>query len=306
MRTASPVDSNQQSPILVALVLYQKETSSGISLSLGSFLRGLEESGLSSKFRLFVYDNSPLPSPLPESIPIPLTSVHDPANGGLVRAYSAALQQAEKEGHEWLLLLDQDTVLDAAYLEAVQLGLQEVAANPRCAALVPKLQSGNKIISPARVLRGGRVLSVEQQFTGIPPWELVALNSGTVLRVSAVRALGGFNPIFWLDYLDHWLFNRLFYSGYSVYVLDAALSHALSVRSMASMPVGRYRNILAAEAAFYKCCKSQSENWIYRFRLLARALKNLLLPDRRKFFLPTLGCLAGQIVRSSSRNSPPK
>ena len=50
-------------------------------------------------------------SVLPDGFPVPFSCIHDPANGGLFRAYATALQSAEKEGNEWLLLLDKDTAL---------------------------------------------------------------------------------------------------------------------------------------------------------------------------------------------------
>jgi GT2 family glycosyltransferase len=276
-------------PILVVLVLYQIEASR--SLTLVSFFQALNASGLASQFRLLIYDNSPSQSAVPDTPPIPFSCIHDPANGGLVAAYNAALNMAEKEGNEWLLLLDQDTVIDPDYLTTLWRSLRELAGNRRCAALAPKLVAENKIISPARVLWGGRLSPVDKTLGGIAPWEIVALNSGTLLRISAVREMGGFNPEFWLDYLDHWLFNRLHRAGYLVHVLDAELPHELSVRSMGSMPVARYKNILLAESQFYRCCKSPIENLIYDFRLLMRAIKMFVLPGRRRLFSPTLATL---------------
>lgn len=290
---ASESITGAQPPILVVLVLYQKEEFS--SLSLTSFSRALDASGLKSQFRLLIYDNSPFKLVLPDSFPIPFYYIHDPANGGLIRAYTTALQLAEKGGNDWLLLLDQDTVLDVNYLKTLWFSLQEAANNLRCAVLVPKLLSKNKIISPARVLWGGRLLPVKKTFVGFLPWECMAFNSGALLRISAVRKVGGFKPIFWLDYLDHWLFNRLHREDYLVYVLNAALAHDLSVKSMKNMSIARYKNILVAEGEFYKSCKSQAENIAYHFNLLIRILKMVAIPIRHKFLMPTLDHLARHI-----------
>ena len=276
-------------PILAVLVLYQVEACSGLTLT--SLLRALDESGLVDQFKLLIYDNSPSQSTLPDGIPVPFTYIHDPANGGLFQAYTAALQKAEREGNEWLLLLDQDTVLDAGYLKTLWHSLPEAAGNLRCAVLAPKLLSKNKIISPARVLWGGCLLPVDKTLSGISPWEIMALNSGTLLRISAVREIGGFNPVFWLDYLDHWLFNRLHRAGYSMYVLDAALPHELSVRSLGGISIARYKNILLAEGDFYQCCKSQAENRAYLLRLVLRSVKMLVKPGGRKLFPLTLNQL---------------
>jgi len=276
--------------VLAVLVLYQVDASG--SPALMSFVQALGETGLASQFRLLIYDNSPSRSFVPDVMPLPSSYIHDPANSGLTGAYNTALRLAEKEGHEWLMLLDQDTVINASYLKELLLRLVEVASNRDCVALAPRLLTENETISPARVLRWGRLLPIVNTMSGITPWEIVALNSGALLRVSAVRALGGFNPEFWLDYLDHWIFNRLHHAGYLVYVMDAELQHKLSVRSMADMPIARYKNILLAEGRFYRCCKPPLENLIYSLRLLARALKMLVLPGRRRFFMPVLAHLA--------------
>ncbi len=284
--------AGERPTVLAVLVLYQMEASRSPALT--SFVQALKETALARHFKLLIYDNSTSRSSLPDAKPLPLSYIHDPANGGLTGAYNTALGLAEKEGHEWLLLLDQDTVVNASYLKELWRRLLKLARNRHCAALAPRLLAENEIISPARVLWGGRLLPVDNTLSGIAPWEIVALNSGVLLRVSALRALGGFNSEFWLDYLDHWLFNRLHRAGYVAYVLDAELRHSLSVRNMAEMPLDRYKNILLAEGRFYRCCKSPLENLIYCLRLLVRGFKMLVLPGRRRLLLPVLVHLARQ------------
>lgn len=290
--------------ILAVVVLYQMEASR--SPTMVSFCRALDESGLANQFRLLIYDNSPSRQAAPDSLPVAIQYLHDPANGGVAAAYNAALQMAEKDGVEWLLLLDQDTEISADYLKTLWRSLLETAAERRFAAWVPKLLSKNKIISPARVLWGGRLPPVDKTLCGIAPWEVVVLNSGALLRVSALRAIGGFNLDFWLDFLDHWLFSQLQRAGYRVYVLDTTLPHDLSLTDMGSVPVDRYRNILSAEGQFYQCCKSPTENLLYGFRLLARAAKRLVTPSSRHLFLPTLAHLARLLRQNHSAASAEK
>lgn len=287
---------NAGATVLAVLVLYQVEAPR--SRTFVSLCRALAQSDLWSRFTLLIYDNSPLP----QDVPAPCSYIHDPGNGGLLAAYQAALRLAEKQGDEWLLLLDQDTELTGAYLQALFHGLREAEMNPRCAALAPKLVCKNAIISPARILWGGRLSPVGKDMSGIAPWEAMALNSGTLLRVSALRALGGFDPRFWLDYLDHWLFHRLYRAGYSLFVLDAVVPHELSVRSMRDMPVARYKNVLAAEGEFYGVCKTPGENGFYCIRLMLRAAR-MLLHGRAELCALTLRHL-GAHVRHIQKPSP--
>ena len=215
-------DTDARPPILVVLVLFQKEAFH--SLALTSLLQSLDESGLAGYFQLLIYDNSPrLQSIIADNIPIPFHFIQDSENGGLFRAYTTALKIAEQEKNEWLLMLDQDTSLNADFIQKLCFQLPKAAHNKRCAALVPKLLAKNQIISPARVLWGGGLLPLKKRSVGFPPFEITALNSGSLLRVSAIKAVGGFNSTFWLDYSDHWFFNRLYRMHFSVYVLDSAL-----------------------------------------------------------------------------------
>jgi GT2 family glycosyltransferase len=279
--------------VLAVLVIYRREPAT--SPTLVSLCRAFAERDLARRFALLIYDNSPSAAALPDAIPVPFRHIHDPANGGLFAAYTAALALAEEQGREWLLLLDQDTSLTSAYLRTLLLALRDARSDPRCAALAPKLLSGNRIVSPARILWGGRLSPVDEALTGMAPWEAMALNSATLLRVSAIRQVGGFHPGFWLDYLDYWLFNRLYRAGYSLYVLDATLHHELSVTSITDMPIARYDNVLLAEGEFYRSCKSKAENALYPLRLALRAARMLMKRDGRRFFFLTLRHLAAHL-----------
>jgi GT2 family glycosyltransferase len=290
-RVLSPTDQkiDAQPTLLAVLVLYEMRASD--SPTLVSLCKSLAESDVARQFRLLIYDNSASPSPLP-AIPVPFSYIHDPTNGGLVTAYNTALGLAQEGRNEWLLLLDQDTVLTSDYLNTLFRTLCRVRMDARCAALVPKLVCGNKVVSPVRVLWGGRLAPVDQGRFGTVLGEPMALNSATLLRVSAILEIGGFDHRFWLDYLDHWVFNRLHRARYTLYVIDAVLHHELSVRSTSDISLARYRNVLLAEGKFYRSCKSRTENALYQMRLLLRSGKVLAKPNGFRRFLLTLGHMA--------------
>ena len=279
--------------VLVVVVLYQVEA--GKCVTLNTFCQALKAFETANPFKLFIYDNSPAPSGLSINIPIPYVYIHDEFNSGLAQAYNAALQIAETENFEWLLLLDQDTVITNEYLQRLCMDLKDYVGDADCAAFVPRLTSKHKMLSPSRVLSWGRLPAVDSSFTGIAPFEITAYNSGTVLRVSAMRMIGGFNPVFWLDFLDHWIFNRLQFYGYKIYVLNATLMHDLSLNNMSNVSISRYENVLAAEGQFYLLYKSKIENIAYCFRLIIRALKRLAQGNEHKLFMPTLKHLFYQV-----------
>lgn len=295
--TVRGVTAGARPSILAVVVLYQMTACR--SPTLLSFCRALDESGLASQFSLLIYDNSPSRQAVPGSFPVAIQYLHDPANGGVAAAYNAALQMAEKNGVEWLLLLDQDTEISADYLKTLWRRLLETAAERRFAAWVPKILSRNEIVSPARVLWAGGTTPLDKALCGEALGEIAAINSGALLRVSALHEIGGFNRDLRLDFLDIWVFNRLHRAGYRVYVLESVLQHELSFSHMASVPLNRYKNFLYAEALFYQCCKSPLQNLFYCcFRLPMRLVKTLVVPSRRRLFLSVLTHLTRHIRQS--------
>jgi len=67
-----------------------------------------------------------------------------------------------------------------------------------------------------------------------------------------LREIGGFNVLFWLDYLDHWLFREVRNLGKRIDVAgDIQVENELSLLNRsAQLSSERFENILAAESAF--------------------------------------------------------
>jgi GT2 family glycosyltransferase len=80
---------------------------------------------------------------------------------------------------------------------------------------------------------------------------MFALNSGALLRVSAIREIGGFPPQFWLHHLDLCLHHLLHRAGKRIYVAgDIQADHSLSLSDYRSLSPQTYRWFLQAESAF--------------------------------------------------------
>jgi GT2 family glycosyltransferase len=280
--------------LLLVLVLYKVRPLACPTLI--TLCHSLRETNVAARVKLLIYDNSPTPNGPPEGIPIEHWYLQDAQNSGLAAAYNAALKVALKDRIDWLLLLDQDTEITPQYLLRLDKLLPTIAADFRVAAIVPKLRCGGSIVSPAQVLWGGFLAPINANFSGVVPFEATALNSGTVLRVSAIQHIGGFDSQFWLDYLDHWMFNQLHRAGFRVYVMDILVQHELSVANFASMSDARYKNILSAEGLFYQTCKSRAEQKLYLLRVMGRAAKMLLQARGWRLFRATVNHIAGLLM----------
>jgi GT2 family glycosyltransferase len=235
-----------------------------------------------SSLRVLIQDNSPAGQPA-EACPLPASDfVHCPENPGLADAYNRALSHAFRNRARWLMLLDQDTDLSAAYLRQV---VEAVSSGPRenICAFAPKLYDGNRLLSPYRVSRRSMKI-VPAGFVGRSDEMLWPFSSGSVISVDALHTIGGFAPDYPLDYLDNITFSRLYRAGFVTCVLDARLQHSLSYLDMEhKMSLSRYRTILAAH---WKVCR---ENGIgispirYRIRLILRGLKQALLFKNKRY-----------------------
>jgi len=102
-----------------------------------------------------------------------------------------------------------------------------------------------------------------------------------LLRVSAVRAIGGFPAEFPLDYLDHATFAELQAQGGRVYVLQSVLEHELSSNTErpSAAAARRQHMVLHAEQRFYARYGTPKQRWLRRVRLLKAVAGRLL---RRK------------------------
>jgi GT2 family glycosyltransferase len=271
--------------ILAVTALYEQEPTE--SRALTSFFRLVEGNlEIASRLSLLVYDNSPQAHRVDNDLTHHY--VHDPANGGLAAAYNYALAHAEASGYEWLLLLDQDTILTSEFFAELIACADTLQTTDNVAAIVPKLMVRGVVLSPAEhfvdFLRHqfrNAVKTLAREDTGIQHDRISAYNSGSTLRVTALRALGGFPVEFWLDYLDHAVFHALTASGYRIYVLRAVLQHELAESDLNARPIWRFRNVLKAQSLFVRRAGSLSDRLLYRLFLL-RSIRRLRADCRDK------------------------
>jgi hypothetical protein len=74
-----------------------------------------------------------------------------------------------------------------------------------------------------------------------------------MLRVAALIEVGGYNPWFWLDYSDGYIFRQLHRHRKRVFIAgDVAVIHNYASSDLESrVTLSRYRNMRLAESAFW-------------------------------------------------------
>jgi len=239
--------------------------------------------------KVLIYDNSP--NRWDGAFEAGWVYHHDPSNGGIAAAYNTAFHMAQGSA-EWLLLLDQDSSLSEDFLEKLFVARDRCGQDHQVAAVVPRIYTGGVLISPWQVKLGRRI---RERDTGLRPYEITALNSGSMVRVGFLAQLGGFNPVFWLDFLDYWLYHQIHTHGYRVFVSQASMTHNLSLLSDNYVGRERYENILAAETTFTNCYRPRLEQMLYPIRLLLRSVEQALSMNKRHVALSTLAETARQL-----------
>lgn len=237
--------NGQHQPIRVmaVLVLYRRAPEKVVSWSVLNSIMG--QPGSFELTHCLIHDNSPqeyvrMLTPLPEGF----ESRSSPENIGTAGAYAAAVDVAKAQNCEWLLLLDQDTLLPPDYLAKAAASLRETDV------LVPRVWHGEQLISPGVLTTIGSIHPI----ANLPEHgqdRVTAISSGVLARVAAIEASLPFPKDLWLDYVDHWMFLSFAWNGFRITQINADLAHDLSVKNPASLAPDRLENILRAETALY-------------------------------------------------------
>jgi GT2 family glycosyltransferase len=258
--------------ILIVVVIYktalkQSETLDGLCRAFDKYPELLQSIGL------LIWDNSPVSVEDP-AFPFPFEYRHTSDNLGVSGAYNRAMEFAESTGCPWLLLFDQDTTVPDTFLRRMLEYSREQERDTNIAAVAPFLLDGDQEISPVIPLFY-RFKLMSRPFRGVYPDEVFVANSGTLMRVSSLREIGGYDERFWLDYSDIVAFHQLHRNGRRIYVAgDLELQHKIAcVDYDGTMSAERYLNSIAAEGAYWDMYRTRLQSAMQTVRLLARTLR---------------------------------
>lgn len=276
--------------VLAVMVRYntplaESETVRGMCAALAG------DAGLRAACDFMVWDNSPQRLARPE-LPVDFDYAHSEQNLGVSGAYNNATRYAVERGHEWMLLLDQDTRVTPDFLRAMLRWSVELKSRSEIALIAPTVRVGEMVVSPRRYLFN-RHRAYAEPTPGVAEGEAFAINSGSLVRVQWLKAIGGFSSDFWLDYSDIYACHQIFLRGGKVWrATDAELEHEMTVMDYDRlMSTWRYRNFSQAESAFNDLYKGYAENGAQNLRLLLRAVKQRLKYSNPEFARITLSQL---------------
>lgn len=199
-------------------------------------LRSLVASLAGDASIIAVYANSPISGEQQQALEAAagnaeLVILRPGLNRGLGAAYNAFRHLAKARDSEFLLLLDQDSIPEpgmAAALMATHHRLVACGENPAVVGPQPIAAEGEKMRLPTASRQGGDE----------PRRMSFVISSGSLIRLSALAAIGDFRSDYFIDAIDIEWCLRAAAAGYSIWVDPAvSMNHQLG-QGVISLPLG--------------------------------------------------------------------
>ncbi len=226
-----------------------------------------------------------------------------PENPGLAHAYNYALSRAIENGCDWFVTLDQDSILPANYITSMCQVASEVSADRSIAAIVPHVAGDGHSLSPFHLYLSSLPRWFPPGFTGVARTAVLAVNSASMLRIEALKEVGGYDPLFSLDASDLCLFQRLHEAGYRVYVEgDVLVHHEFALlKQDQRMSVSRYEAMLLDECAFWDLYLSPLARLERILRLMGRLTRDALRGKNANFRKINIAELRRRLTQSRTQ-----
>ena len=275
MSGVMPVFTESRRGLTVTVVIVLYRIGPGESPAFQSVMAARERLAADGgEVRVLLWDNSPESAKASELQP-GVDYVHDSSNSGLAKAYNRALDLAAQQQSEWLLTLDQDTAVPEDFFVRMATAAHASTRYAGIGAIVPQIAAGGRQLSPNYFKFGAVPRWYRAGYVGVPVDAVFAFNSGAMLKVEALRQVGGYDPRFWLDDSDALIFSKLHEHGKRVYIAgDIQVEHEFSMKDMQNrMSAARYENALFAETAFWDLRMNRAAGWERTLRLALRMVK---------------------------------
>ena len=222
----------------IILVLYKQNLQNSITFS--SVEKYIKH--ISVEYELIIYNND-----LTQKIPLSnkYVVINAKQNDMLAKAYNLALDKAYENCYKWILLLDQDTILNESYFIKLNQFLVSSESSIFNVA-VPSIYKGKKHLSPIIYNRfWGPFVSYKPCNSILQINEhhyFAAFNSCSLLNTETLKKIDGFSLKYPLDMLDFYYFYCISKNMESIYLLDVEVEQNLSLLdSQNSMPFFRYK-----------------------------------------------------------------
>ncbi len=210
---------------------------------------------------------------------------HSGHNLGTAGAYNQAMDFADTKDVLGYCCLIRTRPYQPNFCRACWITATQFENNPEIGTVVPFIHSHGTLVSPRRLGTFNRVKQIPSTFHGIFQQKAYGVNSATLMRVAALREIGGYSDDFWLDLSDVYAFRAMYEKGRRMFVAgDLQLQHSIAALDFdKEMTPQRYRNFLAAESAYVDLYSSPLERACHLLRLLARTIRQYQRYENKTF-----------------------
>ena len=151
--------------------------------------------------RVYIYQNDNTPLPMQKNKKVLI--LNESRNLGLAYALNRIMEEAKKEAFQWVVTLDQDSIMPEGLIKEYQLHLG--SAN---GILCPQVIDKRRVYM--RPVRTGKILSEVD----------MAITSGSCTSISAWDKVGGFDQWLFIDLIDNEFCKRLRINGFKILRLN--------------------------------------------------------------------------------------
>lgn len=184
-------------------------------------------------------------------LPSQVSVLRNSTNMGLGAAVNQAVQWGVERGADYLLLLDQDSLLHQGMVHALRDGLQRASASGKVAAVGPCFID-SRTQQPAPFVRIGFPFNRKMWCSRNEIVECdFLITSGSLIPVAAFREVGGMDESLFIDNVDvEWCF-RARSLGWRIYGVGAALMHHEIGDRIVTLPGGLGEVIVHSPTRLY-------------------------------------------------------
>ncbi len=262
-----------QSPVRVFAVIVLYKTQLGESAAFRTLRAAISilQKGR-AEINTLLYDNTPGGQNV-GVLPAGVEYKADLENGGLPSAYNYALEIAYQQRFDWLLTLDQDTSLPIDFLYKLCAAAMLVTPMKAVVAILPYITSDGRVVSPLALRKYSTLTRYfPDGFVGIPLENMYAINSASTFKVSALKAVGGYDSRFHLDFSDLVIHHRLHSQNLRVFVAgNIHVEHEVSGFDLKNRSTpDRYEDTYRAEEAAYDECMGRVAGIVLAVRIVHR------------------------------------
>jgi rhamnosyltransferase len=139
-------------------------------------------------------------------------------NLGIAAALNQGVKYALNQNYQWILTLDQDSIISSNFLEKMSIAYQECTYQNELASICPVLglYDRDDLDDRNRVLQHRKCFQSDLAAVGTYTLTKTAITSGNLVKLEIFKTTGLFDENFFIDYVDHEFCLKIYKCGYKI------------------------------------------------------------------------------------------